>query len=69
MKSLMLRVLITASAASLASFILKLAMEDDVSIIKIIFFAPDVAVVYQGLYLGSYSIHYPVSSSVFLSVG
>lgn len=52
-KSLLLRVLMTAEAAFLAMVILAPDIDPDVSIIKITFLAPEVAVTYQGLNRGS----------------
>lgn len=52
-KSLLLRVLTTAFAALLAIVILSPFIDPEVSMIKITFLAPEVAVTYQGLNLGS----------------
>jgi hypothetical protein len=52
-KSLLLRVFTTLIAASLARLIRSPSIEPDVSIIKIKFLAPEEAVTYQGLNLGS----------------
>lgn len=52
-KSLLLRVLMTALAAFFAMVILAPVIEPDVSITKMTFLAPEVAVTYQGLNRGS----------------
>lgn len=52
-KSLLLRVLTTAVPAVFAILILSPDIEPDVSIMRITFLAPEVAVTYQGLNLGS----------------
>lgn len=53
MKSLLLRVLMTLLAAALAMVILFPDIEPEISMIKIIFLAPEVAITYHGRYLGS----------------
>lgn len=53
MKSLLLSVLITLFAASLAKLILLPSIDPEISTISITFFPPDVAVTYQGLKRGS----------------
>ena len=52
-KSLLLSVLTTLFAAYLAKDILLPPIDPEVSMISITFFPPEVAVTYQGRYLGS----------------
>ena len=52
-KSLLLKVLTTAVAAFFVIVIFSYVAELDVSMIRMTFLAPDIAVTYQGLNLGS----------------